>query len=152
MRSSSLSYPRLETRQRPLKCQNIPSRKSDTSIYTVVWGRRWQKCTLYTAFLYPGICFGVFLVFDGMLYNYGSTGAIPLASLLSLLALWFGVSVPLVFLGAYFGSRRRLFSRCVPREGSKVPAESRGAPRKLASLERARVGDVFSRAGTSKSR
>ena len=55
---------------------------------------------------FPGICFGTFLTFDSLLYYYGSTGAVPVASLVSLLALWFGLSVPLVFVGAYLGYKR----------------------------------------------
>eukprot|EP00635_Sarcinochrysidales_sp_CCMP3193_P011481 CAMPEP_0118908982 /NCGR_PEP_ID=MMETSP1166-20130328/11752_1 /TAXON_ID=1104430 /ORGANISM="Chrysoreinhardia sp, Strain CCMP3193" /LENGTH=666 /DNA_ID=CAMNT_0006848393 /DNA_START=11 /DNA_END=2011 /DNA_ORIENTATION=+ len=89
--------------------------------YKTFKGRAWQNCTLYTAFLYPGLCFVTFLVFNFMLYVYGSTGAVPVASLLSLLALWFGVSVPLVFLGAYVGYRQDPIS--FPVITSNIPRE-----------------------------
>mmetsp|Transcript_9713 Transcript_9713/g.24680 ORF Transcript_9713/g.24680 Transcript_9713/m.24680 type:complete len:299 (+) Transcript_9713:221-1117(+) len=75
-------------------------------LYKTMRGQLWWNCTLYTAFLYPGLCFVTFLLFDAMLFVYGSTGAVPLASLSSLLALWFGVSVPLVFLGAFLGYKQ----------------------------------------------
>ncbi|KAH8094060.1 hypothetical protein JL720_4049 [Aureococcus anophagefferens] len=87
-----------------------PAGYTAATLYKTFKGRLWQKCTLYTAFAYPGVCFVTFLSFDGMLYSYGSTGAVPLLSLLSLLALWFGVSVPLVFLGAYLGFKREPLS------------------------------------------
>jgi SNF family Na+-dependent transporter len=32
-------------------------------------------------------------------WSYGSTGAVPFLSMLAILTLWFGISVPLVFLG-----------------------------------------------------
>jgi len=72
-------------------------------LYKTFKGKEWQKCTTYTAFLFPGICFFLFLGFNVVLSSYHSTGAIPFLSLAALIALWFGISVPLVFLGAYFG-------------------------------------------------
>lgn len=75
-------------------------------LYKTFKGQRWQKATFLTAFLYPGICFVVFFALDVSLFIYGSTGAVPISTLLALLALWFGISVPLVFLGAYLGYRK----------------------------------------------
>ncbi|KAJ8612565.1 hypothetical protein CTAYLR_007198 [Chrysophaeum taylorii] len=75
-------------------------------LYKTFKGQRWQKATFLCALLYPGICFAVFFVLDVSLATYGSTGAVPLTTLAALLALWFGISVPLVFLGAYLGFRK----------------------------------------------
>lgn len=38
----------------------------------------------------------------------GSSAAVPFSTLIALLALWFGVSVPLTFFGAYLGFKRRV--------------------------------------------
>ena len=57
--------------------------------------------------MFPGICFTLFLFFNVVLSSYRSTGAIPFMSLAALIALWFGISVPLVFLGAYFGYKQQ---------------------------------------------
>lgn len=43
-----------------------------------------------------------------VLWGKGSSAAIPFSTLVALLALWFGVSVPLTFIGAYFGFRKRV--------------------------------------------
>lgn len=43
-----------------------------------------------------------------VLWSKGSSGAVPFSTLIALLALWFCVSVPLTFVGAYFGFRRRV--------------------------------------------
>ena len=43
-----------------------------------------------------------------VLWIKGSSAAIPFTTLIALLALWFGISVPLTFVGAYFGFRRRV--------------------------------------------
>lgn len=48
-----------------------------------------------------------------VLWGEGSSGAVPFSTLVALLALWFCVSVPLTFVGAYFGFRKRVsFVRC----------------------------------------
>ena len=41
----------------------------------------------------------VFFGLDMLVWSYGSTGAVPFLSMLAVLTLWFGISVPLVFLG-----------------------------------------------------
>lgn len=55
--------------------------------------------------------FGLFFVMNLVLWSKGSSGAVPFSTLLALLALWFCVSVPLTFVGAYFGFRKRVSLR-----------------------------------------
>jgi hypothetical protein len=57
---------------------------------------------------YFRIVFSLFFVMNLVLWSKGSSGAIPFSTLIALLALWFGVSVPLTFVGAYFGFRKRV--------------------------------------------
>lgn len=54
------------------------------------------------------IVFGLFFVMNLVLWHKGSSGAVPFSTLVALLALWFCVSVPLTFIGAYFGFRKRV--------------------------------------------
>lgn len=54
------------------------------------------------------VVFGLFFVMNLVLWSKGSSGAVPFSTLVALLALWFGVSVPLTFVGAYFGFRKRV--------------------------------------------
>ncbi|PIO35544.1 hypothetical protein AB205_0054840 [Aquarana catesbeiana] len=42
-----------------------------------------------------------------ILWVKGSSAAIPFGTLVAILAMWFGISVPLTFLGAYFGFKER---------------------------------------------
>lgn len=58
-------------------------------------------------FIYRTV-FGLFFVMNLILWSKGSSGAVPFSTLIALLALWFGVSVPLSFVGAYFGFRKRV--------------------------------------------
>lgn len=75
-------------------------------LYKTFKGKQWQKCTVLTAVLFPGSLFGIFFICNILVASYHSTGAVPFLTMLSVLTLWFGISVPLVFLGAYFGYRQ----------------------------------------------
>lgn len=75
-------------------------------LYKSFKGKQWQRATLFTALLFPGIAFAIFFSLNLLIWSYGSTGAIPFLSMLAILTLWFGISVPLVFLGAYFGYKK----------------------------------------------
>lgn len=41
-----------------------------------------------------------------ILWVEGSSAAIPFGTLVAILAMWFGISVPLTFVGAYFGFKK----------------------------------------------
>ena len=69
-------------------------------------GKEWQKCILMTAFVFPGWVFFMFFVVNLFVWHEGSSGAVPFGSMFAVLSLWMGISVPLTFLGAYFGSRK----------------------------------------------
>merc|ERR1711970_930895 len=59
-----------------------------------------------TALLFPGSIFGIFFFLNLLIWGQSSAGAVPFATLFSLLVLWFGISVPLVFLGGFLGYRK----------------------------------------------
>jgi len=63
---------------------------------------------LLTAFLFPGLVFSIFLILNCVLAYEKSSGAVPFGTLVALVAMWFGISVPLVFFGAFFGYRKEL--------------------------------------------
>ena len=57
---------------------------------------QWKHCTLMTAFAYPGLVFIVFFMIDLMLWHEGSSQAVPFSTMVALVVLWFGISVPLL--------------------------------------------------------
>lgn len=71
--------------------------------YKMFSGKDWKKTTILTALFYPGILFGIFFLLNLVLWGKASSQAVPFGTLFALLVLWFGISVPLVFLGSYFG-------------------------------------------------
>ena len=78
-------------------------------LYKCFKGRQWQLCTLLTSIFFPGLCFSFFLVFNIIQSFFKSTGAVPFLDVIILAAMWCCVTVPLVFLGAYFGYKHEPF-------------------------------------------
>jgi transmembrane 9 superfamily protein 2/4 len=76
-------------------------------IYKSFGGEKWKSNVLLTSMLSPGIVFGLFFIMNLVLWTKGSSAAVPFSTLLGLLALWLLVSVPLTFVGAFFGFRKR---------------------------------------------
>jgi transmembrane 9 superfamily protein 2/4 len=75
-------------------------------LYTSVFrGTSGRGQTLRTALTFPGVAFLVFIVLNTLIWGQHSSGAVPFGTLFVLCFLWFGISVPLVFVGAYFGAR-----------------------------------------------
>jgi len=75
-------------------------------MYKTFKGKAWQRATVFTAFGFPGLSFALFFGMDLVAWANQSTDAVPFTTMLVLLILWFGISTPLVFLGAYFGFKQ----------------------------------------------
>ena len=69
-------------------------------------GEKWKHTTVQTALLFPGVIFSIFFVLNLMIWGQHSSGAAPFGTLFALCFLWFGISVPLVFIGSYFGYKK----------------------------------------------
>ncbi|CAG9097888.1 transmembrane 9 super member 2 [Plutella xylostella] len=90
-------------------------------IYKSFGGRRWKSNILLTSMVCPGVVFGLFFIMNLVLWGKGSSAAVPFSTLVALLALWFGVSVPLTFVGAYFGFRKRCLEH--PVRTNQIPRQ-----------------------------
>ncbi|XP_037531681.1 transmembrane 9 superfamily member 2 isoform X2 [Nematolebias whitei] len=75
-------------------------------LYKTFGGEKWKTNVLLTALLCPGIVFADFFLMNLILWVEGSSAAIPFGTLVAILAMWFGISVPLTFVGAYFGFKK----------------------------------------------
>eukprot|EP01105_Mastigella_eilhardi_P023224 TRINITY_DN581_c0_g1_i1.p1 TRINITY_DN581_c0_g1~~TRINITY_DN581_c0_g1_i1.p1 ORF type:complete len:686 (-),score=219.84 TRINITY_DN581_c0_g1_i1:116-1963(-) len=75
-------------------------------MYKMFKGYRWVLASLLTALLIPGIIFGIFMIVDFFIMGVKSSRSVPFTTFLSLVALWFGVSLPLVLLGGYIGFKK----------------------------------------------
>jgi transmembrane 9 superfamily protein 2/4 len=79
---------------------------SSARLYKLMQGENWKEASWMTALLYPGGVFGIFFFLNLLIWGQKSAGAVPFLTMFALLILWFGISVPLVFLGAYLGFRQ----------------------------------------------
>lgn len=71
-------------------------------------GLRWKTNVLLSAFLVSGVVFVIFFILNLFLWGANSSAAIPFTTLLALLCLWFGISLPLTFVGSFLGFRKNV--------------------------------------------
>ena len=91
-------------------------------LYKTFKGKSWQRATACTALGFPGIAFTFFFCLDLMALAQQSTDAVPFTTIIVLLVLWFGISTPLVFFGAYFGYKQ---------EAMEFPVNTSSIPRQI---------------------
>merc|ERR1739838_290655 len=73
----------------------------------------WKSAALQSSTLYPGIIFGVSFILNFFIWGKKSSGAVPFTTMIAILLLWFGISVPLVFLGYYHGQKKSAYENPV---------------------------------------
>ncbi|PKU31327.1 transmembrane 9 superfamily member 4 [Limosa lapponica baueri] len=76
---------------------------------------------LWTATLYPGVVFGICFVLNCFIWGKHSSGAVPFPTMVALLCMWFGISLPLVYLGYYFGFRKQPYDN--PVRTNQIPRQ-----------------------------
>ena len=69
-------------------------------------GEQWKKTTVRTALTFPGVVSAIFLTLNFLVWGQKSSGAVPFGTLCALVFLWCGISVPLCFVGSYFGYKK----------------------------------------------
>lgn len=77
-----------------------------TRVYKMFQLTEWKRNTFITAIFFPGIMFTVFFILNLFVWHEESSGAVPFGTLVALLVLWLGISVPLVYLGSYIAFRK----------------------------------------------
>ncbi|CAM8938097.1 unnamed protein product [Rhodiola kirilowii] len=90
-------------------------------LYKMFRGTQWKRITLKTAFLFPAILFSIFFVLNALIWGEKSSGAVPFGTMFVLVFLWFGISVPLVFLGSYVGFKKPAIED--PVKTNKIPRQ-----------------------------
>ncbi|KAH6758209.1 transmembrane nine 7 [Perilla frutescens var. frutescens] len=98
-------------------------------LYKMFNGTEWKTNALKTALLFPGILFAV------------SSWAVPFGTMLALVFLWFGISVPLVFVGGYFGFRKIAIQ--VPTRTYKIPRQIPDQPWYLTRAFSVLIGGIL---------
>ncbi|KAL5698961.1 Transmembrane 9 superfamily member 8 [Ranunculus cassubicifolius] len=94
---------------------------SSARLYKMFKGAEWKKLTLRTAFMFPAICFVIFFGLNALIWGEKSSGAVPFGTMFALVFLWFGISVPLVFVGSYIGFKKPAIED--PVKTNKIPRQ-----------------------------
>lgn len=88
-------------------------------LFKMFGGIEWKRNALGTSVMFPGLCFGMFFFINLFLVNEKSSRAVSFSILIQLLLLWFGISMPLVFLGSFIGYTKQPIEN--PSKVSKIP-------------------------------
>uniref|UniRef100_A0A5B6YPT0 Transmembrane 9 superfamily member n=1 Tax=Davidia involucrata TaxID=16924 RepID=A0A5B6YPT0_DAVIN len=94
---------------------------SSARLYKMFKGTEWKKITLKTAFMFPATVFVIFFVLNALIWGEKSSGAVPFGTMFALVFLWFGISVPLVFVGSYVGFKKPAIED--PVKTNKIPRQ-----------------------------
>ncbi|WCJ42679.1 Transmembrane 9 superfamily member 9 [Euphorbia peplus] len=94
---------------------------SSARLYKMFNGTHWKKLTFKTAFMFPCILFTIFLLLNALIWGEKSSGAVPFGTMFALVLLWFGISVPLVFIGSYVGFKNSTIEN--PVKTNKIPRQ-----------------------------
>jgi len=90
-------------------------------IYKTLKGQQWKRAAMLTACLYPTGIFGLCFFLNFFIWGQKSSGAVPFTTMIAILCTWFGISVPLVFGGYYFGYRKSPYEN--PVRTNQIPRQ-----------------------------
>ncbi|XP_002989231.2 transmembrane 9 superfamily member 7 [Selaginella moellendorffii] len=90
-------------------------------LYKSFKGSDWKKITMKTALIFPAVVFSIFFVLNAIIWGEKSSGAVPFGTMFALVCLWFGISVPLVFVGSYLGYKKPAIEP--PVRTNKIPRQ-----------------------------
>lgn len=79
-------------------------------MYKTLGGEKWQQQALLTACCFPTLVFGTGFILNLLIWSKKSSGAVPFTTMIALSVMWFGVSVPMVMAGSFFGFRKEKYS------------------------------------------
>ena len=88
-------------------------------LFKMFGGLAWKRNAFGTAMVIPSLGFGTFFFINMFLAAEGSSEAVHITLLLQILLMWFGISVPLVYLGAFVGFSKPAITN--PSKVSKIP-------------------------------
>jgi len=87
--------------------------------YKKLGGTSWKLNAVVAATLVPGSIFAILFILNLFFVAYGSSAQVPITSFLLICFMWFGISIPLSLVGAYFGWRKSVEE--FPRRVNRIP-------------------------------
>ncbi|KAJ4707773.1 Transmembrane 9 superfamily member [Melia azedarach] len=90
-------------------------------LYKMFKGTEWKRTAFRTAVMFPGIVSSIFFVLNALIWGQKSSGAVPFGTMFALIVLWFGISVPLVYVGSFVGFKKPAMED--PVKTNKIPRQ-----------------------------
>ncbi|KAJ8915612.1 hypothetical protein NQ315_003396 [Exocentrus adspersus] len=90
-------------------------------LYKTMKGREWKKAAFLTAALYPAVVGVTCFILNFFIWGKASSGAVPFSTMISLFLMWVFISLPLVYLGYYFGYRKQPYQH--PVRTNQIPRQ-----------------------------
>ena len=75
-------------------------------LYKSLGGHLWRCNLVITGIMVPGLLFTTVFIINLFIWVQAGSTAIPFGTFISLLALWLGVQLPMVYLGGLYGHKR----------------------------------------------
>ncbi|KAG0324075.1 Transmembrane 9 super member 4 [Dissophora globulifera] len=90
-------------------------------LYKVFRGTSWTKNAIVTATLIPGFLMTIVFLLNLFVWSKNSSNAIPFGTFFALVVMWFGISLPLSVIGAFFGQRKAAIEH--PGRTNQIPRQ-----------------------------
>ncbi|ROT65957.1 Transmembrane 9 superfamily member 4 [Penaeus vannamei] len=90
-------------------------------LYRTLRGQQWKSAAFWTATLFPAFVFSTCFFLNFFIWGKHSSGAVPFTTMMALFSLWICVSVPLTFIGYYFGFRKQPYEH--PVRTNQIPRQ-----------------------------
>ncbi|KAH7284309.1 hypothetical protein KP509_34G048200 [Ceratopteris richardii] len=114
---------------------------SSSRLFKMFKCTEWKQNTIRTAFMFPGVIFCMFFFLNFLIWGEKSSGAVPFGTMFVLIFLWFGISVPLVFIGSYFGFKKPPLED--PVHTNKIPRQIPEQPWYMHSFFTVLIGGIL---------
>ncbi|CAF3824125.1 unnamed protein product [Rotaria sp. Silwood1] len=92
----------------------IPAGYTSARLYKMFGGTNWMIIALTTTVTCPSLIILMLVFVNILLWASISSRTLPRTTFLALLALWFCISTPCVFIGAYLGFKRSVYKNPLP--------------------------------------
>ncbi|KAI5955167.1 TMN2 [Candida jiufengensis] len=90
-------------------------------LYRFLGGEDWKMNLILTPIIVPGILFGIFIFLNFFLISVDSSGAIPMGTMITIVMIWFLISIPLSVVGSILASKRPLLD--IPVRTNQIPRQ-----------------------------
>eukprot|EP00118_Oscarella_pearsei_P028511 m.2326 g.2326 ORF g.2326 m.2326 type:complete len:633 (+) comp8579_c0_seq1:46-1944(+) len=90
-------------------------------MYKTMKGTQWKKAAWLTGSLYPALVLGLSFFMNFFIWGKKSSGAVPFTTMIALLCIFFGICIPFVMAGFYFGFRKQPYEH--PVRTNQIPRQ-----------------------------